>query len=48
MLSFICRQKSTNGRIFNWLDLTDWLADFTLEFTEEELMADLHSGRGAL
>ena len=29
------------------LDFTSWLEDISITYTEAELMADLHSGRGA-
>lgn len=43
MLSFFCAKNSTIVRAFINLD---WLPPFTLTITDEELMADLHAGRG--
>lgn len=44
MLSFFCLQNSTIVRAF--IKHHDWLPRFTITFTDAELMADLHAGRG--
>ena len=35
------------ANLLRFFDFTSWLEDISITYTEAELMADLHSGRGA-